>query len=164
MNSLYGSHVLATTCEMEWPDVAECVFCQIVNGDVPAAVVFEDDFSLAFLDRTPLFPGHCLLIPKNHYPTLMDLPAELIGPLFSNAQLLSKAIELGLEAEGVFLGANNRISQSVHHLHIHLVPRHKGDGLKGFFWPRTRYTSDAHMQETAMRLRAALKTLRENQP
>lgn len=139
------------------PDnVERCVFCQIIRGEAPAYVVLEDRVSLAFLDRRPLFPGHCLLVPKEHYATLIDLPAELIGPLFSQAQLLARAMEQGLQAEGTFVAMNNRVSQSVPHLHIHVVPRRKKDGLKGFFWPRQSYESDAAMQEVRQRLRAAL--------
>ena len=139
------------------PDnVERCVFCQIIRGEAPAYVVLEDRVSLAFLDRRPLFPGHCLLVPKEHYATLIDLPAELIGPLFSQAQLLARAMEQGLQAEGTFVAMNNRVSQSVPHLHIHVVPRRKKDGLKGFFWPRQSYKSDVAMQEVRQRLRAAL--------
>ena len=118
-----------------------CAFCKIVRGEEEAQVVFEDEVSLAFLDRRPLFPGHCLLVPKDHHETLMDLPAELLAPLFGNAQLLARAVEQGLEAEGTFVAINNRVSQSVPHLHIHIVPRRKKDGLKGFFWPRQTYES-----------------------
>lgn len=137
----------------------DCVFCQIISGQIPAATVFEDEFSLAFLDRNPLFPGHCLLIPRAHHATLMDLPPELVPPLFLNAQRLARAIELAMEAEGIFVGVNNRISQSVAHLHIHIVPRRKGDRLKGFFWPRSKYAGEDAMTEAAERIRAALKLL-----
>ena len=137
----------------------ECVFCQIINGEIPATVVFEDEVSLAFLDRRPLFPGHCLLIPRAHHTTLMDLPPELVPPLFLNARRLAAAVEVAMQAEGIFVGINNRISQSVAHLHIHIVPRRKGDGLKGFFWPRTTYASDEAMAATAQRIRAALTLL-----
>lgn len=140
-----------------------CTFCDIVSGRLEAAVVFEDEVSLGFLDRRPLFPGHVLLVPREHHVTLMDLPAELVGPLFLGAQQIARALELGLGAEGVFMGNNNRISQSVHHLHLHIVPRHKGDGLKGFFWPRRTYDSAAAMEETAERIRRALRALQEAQ-
>jgi histidine triad (HIT) family protein len=112
-----------------------CTFCRIVAGDLAAATVFEDEISLAFLDHRPLFPGHCLLIPKSHYDTLADLPQHLTGPLFGNARLLAGAVEQAMQAEGSFVAINNRVSQSVPHLHIHLVPRRKKDGLRGFFWP-----------------------------
>lgn len=121
----------------------DCAFCKIVRSEVQSYRVFEDGISLAFLDRRPLFPGHCLLIPKGHYETLIDLPASLVGPLFQNAQLLAHAMEKGLAAEGTFVAINNRISQSVPHVHIHIVPRHKKDGLKGFFWPRQHYKDEA---------------------
>jgi|SRR5947209_16798681 len=128
-----------------------CLFCAIIREEEHAYTVFEDDLSLAFLDRRPLFLGHCLLVPKVHYETLADLPASLVGPLFQHAQLLERAIEEGLQADGTFVAINNRVSQSVPHMHIHLVPRHKKDGLKGFFWPRQRYQDEAtilHIQET----------------
>ena len=128
-----------------------CAICKIIRSEEKAAIVFEDAMSLAFLDRRPLFPGHCLLVPKDHYETLTDLPASLVAPLFLNAQLLERAIEEGLQADGTFIAINNRVSQSVPHLHIHLVPRHRNDGLRGFFWPRQRYKDEAallQMQET----------------
>jgi len=122
-----------------------CLFCGIVNGEVSASIVFEDEISTAFLDHRPLFPGHCLLVPKEHFETLTDLPAELVGPFFQNAQLLTLAVEIALEAEGSFVALNNRVSQSVPHLHIHVVPRRRKDGLKGFFWPRNKYIDQAEM-------------------
>ena len=118
-----------------------CAFCQVVAKSVDSLVVFDDEHTLAFLDHRPLFPGHCLLIPKTHYETLSDLPPALIEPLFSAAQRLALAVETGMRAEGSFVAINNRISQSVPHLHIHIAPRRKKDGLKGFFWPRNRYES-----------------------
>jgi len=107
-----------------------------------ARLVFEDEISLAFLDHRPVFPGHCLLIPKSHYETLTDLPANLVGPFFKNAQLLAGAIESAMEAHGTFVAMNNRVSQSVQHLHVHAVPRRRKDGLRGFFWPRYPYKTD----------------------
>jgi len=126
-------------------------------------MVLEDERSAAFLDQRPLFPGHCLLIPRDHYETLIDLPPELVGPLFQNARLLARAVEVGLGAEGSFVAINNRVSQSVPHLHIHIVPRRKGDGLRGFFWPRQRYASEAEMAEIARKLREAIDRLRERE-
>ncbi len=123
-------------------------------------IVFEDDVALAFLDTRPLFPGHCLLIPKEHYETLIDLPALLVAPLFQNAQLLARAIEMGLKAEGTFVAINNRVSQSVPHLHIHIVPRHKKDGLKGFFWPRQSYKDEAAILAIQSTLRGAIAELK----
>jgi histidine triad (HIT) family protein len=137
-----------------------CAFCRIIRGEGQAAIVFEDGLSVAFLDRRPLFPGHCLLVPKEHYETLSDLPAALVGPLFQNAQLLERAIEEGLAADGTFVALNNRVSQSVPHVHIHLVPRHHGDGLKGFFWPRQRYHDEADLRQVQETLRAAIAGLR----
>lgn len=115
--------------------------------------MLEDEQTLAFLDHRPLFPGHCLLIPKQHYETLSDLPPKSIEPLFSAAQRLARAVELGMQAEGSFVAINNRVSQSVPHLHVHVVPRRKKDGLRGFFWPRGRYASqdEAIAAQTAVR-------------
>jgi histidine triad (HIT) family protein len=136
-----------------------CAFCRIIRGEEQASLVFEDGLSLAFLDHRPLFPGHCLLVPKAHYETLADLPAPLLGPLFQNAQLLERAIEEGLGADGTFVALNNRVSQSVPHVHIHLVPRHRKDGLKGFFWPRQRYPDDGTLRQVQETLREACARL-----
>lgn len=130
-----------------------CAFCHIVRGEAEANVVFDDPISLAFLDRRPLFPGHCLLIPKEHYETLADLPPPLAGPFFQNAQRITRAVELAMEAEGSFVAINNRVSQSVPHLHVHIVPRRRKDGLKGFFWPRQPYQDE----ETILRVQDAIK-------
>jgi histidine triad (HIT) family protein len=140
-------------------DSQTCAFCRIIRREETVAIVFEDSLSLAFLDRRPLFPGHCLLVPKAHYETLADLPASLVDPLFQNAQLLERAIEEGLAADGTFVAINNRVSQSVPHIHIHLVPRHFKDGLKGFFWPRQRYQDEAAMRQVQDTLREALARL-----
>jgi histidine triad (HIT) family protein len=137
-----------------------CLFCRIVAGEVAAAAVFEDELTLAFLDHRPLFPGHCLLIPKTHYETLADLPEDLIGPLFGNARLLAGAVEQGMGSDGSFVAINNRVSQSVAHLHIHIVPRRKKDGLRGFFWPRQKYESAAEMERVRDTLRAAVSRTR----
>jgi histidine triad (HIT) family protein len=137
----------------------ECLFCRIAAGATGAAIAFEDDHSLAFLDHRPLFPGHCLLIPRAHHETLADLPPHLVGPLFGNARMLCAAVEQGLEAEGSFVAVNNRISQSVPHLHIHVVPRRRGDGLKGFFWPRQKYRDDPHMEQTRLAIHNAMQRL-----
>src|SRR5436189_2297157 len=141
----------------------DCVFCKVINGDVAANIVFEDSLSVAFLDHRPLFPGHCLLVPEEHIETLGDLPKKLIAPLFSNVQLLSQAVEQALAAEGSFVAMNNRVSQSVPHLHVHIVPRRRKDGLKGFFWPRNKYTGDDHARETQAILRKAVARLRDRQ-
>lgn len=135
----------------------DCTFCKILRGELPAALVLDDGRTCAFLDTRPLFPGHCLLIPKQHVETLLDLPQDQVGPLFQNAQRLAKALELGLGADGSFVAVNNRISQSVPHLHVHVVPRRRKDGLKGFFWPRTPYRSEAEMFEIRDKLRHALE-------
>jgi histidine triad (HIT) family protein len=133
-----------------------CKFCKIVKGDLESYTVFEDNMSLAFLDYRPLFPGHCLLVPKEHYNTIIDMPALLIAPLFTNARLIVHAMEVGLSAEGSFIAINNRVSQSVPHLHIHIVPRRKKDGLRGFFWPRSKYRDRDHIMEVQSGLRSAV--------
>ena len=133
---------------------AGCVFCRIIAGDEPAHLVFSDDVAVAFLDVRPLFVGHTLVMPREHHETLADLPVELVDPLFRRARRLSAVMETQLGAQGSFVALNNRVSQSVPHLHVHVVPRTKGDGLKGFFWPRTTYESDAQAADTAARLAA----------
>ncbi len=133
-----------------------CVFCDIVRGDRPAHIVLSDDSTLAFLDVRPLFSGHTLLIPKAHIATLADLPDDLLPAYFATARLLSRAMEQVLGAEGSFLALNNKVSQSVAHLHMHVVPRRRKDGLRGFFWPRTQYASDEAMGEVATHLRVGI--------
>ena len=134
-----------------------CLFCRIVSGEIPAVIVYEDNDTVAFLDHRPLFPGHLLLVPREHFETLGDLPATQVGPLFKNAQMLSRAVESAMEAEGSFVAMNNRVSQSVPHLHVHIVPRRRKDGLKGFFWPRTKYKSDEEMEITREKISAKIK-------
>lgn len=133
-----------------------CLFCQIASRELASEIVFEDADCLAFLDNRPLFPGHVLLIPKRHVDTLPDLPDNLIAPLFSNTRLLARAVETGLECDGTFIGMNNRVSQSVPHLHVHIVPRRQKDGMKGFFWPRHPYTGEEHIKSTAEAIRRAI--------
>jgi histidine triad (HIT) family protein len=140
-----------------------CTFCQIVSGEKSSFTVLEDDVMLAFLDHRPLFPGHCLLVPKTHYSTLLDLPSTMFTPLLANAQLLARAVERGLEAHGSFIAINNRISQSVPHLHIHVVPRRRKDGLKGFFWPRQPYTDDASIIAVQQALRDTIAQVQAEQ-
>jgi histidine triad (HIT) family protein len=136
----------------------DCAFCRIISGEVEAEVVWRGEDSIAFLDHRPLFPGHVLLIPTQHIPTLADLPAPQVGPLFQTAQRLERAIEAALNADGTFIAINNKVSQSVPHLHVHIVPRRKGDGLKGFFWPRRGYDSEEHLRDIATRIREALSS------
>jgi histidine triad (HIT) family protein len=119
--------------------MADCVFCGIVRGEVPAEVVLDDEQVVAFLDRSPLFPGHVLVVPRAHVVTLTDLPADAVGPLFARVRRLAAALPRAVGAQGTFVANNNVVSQSVAHLHVHVVPRTKGDGLRGFFWPRRRY-------------------------
>lgn len=133
-----------------------CLFCEIVTGERDAHVVMDMPEAVAFLDSRPLFKGHTLLVPRVHYETLTDLPGESLGPFFGHAQRLAGAMEAALGAAGSFVGMNNRVSQSVPHLHVHVVPRNRKDGLRGFFWPRQKYESDGEAAEYAGRLAAAL--------
>ncbi len=135
--------------------VTDCMFCSILAGQTPADVVLETDEVVAFLDRRPVFKGHTLLVPRTHVVTLPDLPAELGTGFLAAGQRLASAMVDGLGAQGSFLAVNNTVSQSVPHLHLHVVPRTKGDGLRGFFWPRTTY-ADGEAEQYAARLRAAL--------
>ena len=138
----------------------KCRFCQIIAGDEAAHLVFEDEGSIAFLDNRPLFPGHSLLVPRDHHETLGDLPDELVGPLFANARLLSVAVPKAMRKPGSFVALNNVVSQSVPHVHVHVVPRKPKDGLRGFFWPRTKYASEAEMRKVAGRVRKAVDGVR----
>ena len=142
---------------MSGSSVPDCVFCQIVTGEIAAHVVLEEERTMAFLDARPVFPGHCLLVPRAHYETLADLPADLVEPVFATAQRLARAVEAGMGADGTFVAINNRVSQSVPHLHVHVVPRRRKDGLRGFFWPRQKYESDEAMVAAAAAIRAALR-------
>ena len=135
---------------------AACVFCKILRGELPAHVVLDDDVCLAFLDRTPLFHGHVLVVPRTHVVTLPELAPEVVGPLFARVQVIAAALPAALGAQGTFVAQNNVVSQSVPHLHVHVVPRTKGDGLKGFFWPRKKYGGDEEMGEIAAKVRSAL--------
>jgi histidine triad (HIT) family protein len=131
-----------------------------VSGELPATIVYEDDNSVAFLDHRPLFHGHTLLVPREHVETLGELSPRIVGPYFEAAQLLSRAVESAMDAEGSFVAMNNRVSQSVPHLHVHVVPRRKKDGLKGFFWPRTNYPSDEEMEEVKKKISNAVQKIK----
>ncbi|GAA2467781.1 HIT family protein [Terrabacter carboxydivorans] len=134
----------------------DCVFCSIVAGDTPADLVLDEPDLVAFLDRRPVFKGHVLLVPRQHVDTLLDLPTDLHAPLLGAAQRLAAAVVEALGAQGSFVAMNNVVSQSVPHLHVHVVPRTKGDGLRGFFWPRTTYASERESAEYAARIAGAL--------
>ncbi len=134
-----------------------CLFCRIAAGELAAHLVMDEPEVVAFLDTRPVFPGHVLIVPRVHHETLMDLPSELVQPLFDAAQRIGRAIESGLEADGVFVGINNRISQSVPHLHVHAIPRRRKDGLRGFFWPRQKYADDAEAAGIAARIAASVR-------
>jgi len=127
-----------------------------VRGDLPAHHVLDDPFAVAFLDTRPLFPGHTLVVPREHHLTLADLPAAAVAPLFERVQRLAVAVPAATGAIGSFVAINNTVSQSVPHLHVHVVPRNPRDGLRGFFWPRTTYRDDTHASEVAASIRAAL--------
>jgi histidine triad (HIT) family protein len=133
-----------------------CVFCQIVAGEIPAQIVLDEPDLVGFLDARPVFKGHVLLVTREHVDTLLELPARLRDPLLEATQRLARAAVDGLGAQGSFVAMNNTVSQSVAHLHLHVVPRTKGDGLRGFFWPRTKYADDAELAEYAERVRTAL--------
>lgn len=133
-----------------------CVFCAIVAGDVEAEIVHADDSTLAFLDHRPLFPGHVLLVPREHHETIEDLPPEQVEPLFANARRLAGAVRTAMDAQGTFVAMNNVVSQSVPHLHVHVVPRNRKDGLRGFFWPRNPYGGPEEMAAAAEAIRRQL--------
>jgi len=138
----------------------DCRFCAIARGDVEARIVLDDVKVLAFLDHRPLFPGHTLVIPREHHETLPDLPPALLEPVFGAARLLARAVVEAMEAEGSFVAINNVVSQSVPHLHVHVAPRRRKDGLRGFFWPRTPYRDEQHASEVQEKLRRTVDRLR----
>jgi histidine triad (HIT) family protein len=133
----------------------DCLFCRIARGDEPGHVVYESDVAVAFLDMRPVFPGHTLVVPREHVVTYLDLPADHIGPFFAAGQTVAAAVTKAMKAQGTFVAMNNVVSQSVAHLHLHVVPRTKGDGLRGFFWPRRKY-EPGQIDDVADRLRKAL--------
>jgi histidine triad (HIT) family protein len=136
--------------------VGQCLFCAAVAGDLPVTPVYSTPSVFAFLDHRPVFKGHVLVVPRDHVVVLADLPAAAVGPYFLDVQRLAVAVESALGAGGTFVAINNRVSQSVAHLHTHVVPRTKGDGLRGFFWPRTKYDSPEEATDYAARIAAAL--------
>ncbi|MEJ3741950.1 HIT family protein [Actinomycetes bacterium KLBMP 9797] len=136
--------------------MADCLFCGIVAGSVPAFVVADEPDGFAFLDTRPVFKGHVLVVPRAHIGVLADLPATALAPFFGLVQRIAVAVEDGLGATGTFVAMNNKVSQSVPHLHTHVVPRTKGDGLRGFFWPRTKYASDDEAASYAGKIASAL--------
>ncbi len=135
---------------------ASCVFCGIAQGLEKNHAIFEDERHIAFLDKHPVFFGHTLVVPKLHSETLYDVPPETIGPLFQLAQKIGKGVERGMQADGTFIGINNIVSQSVPHLHIHIIPRNKKDGLRGFFWPRQQYADESHFVEVREKIKRYL--------
>ena len=135
---------------------ASCAFCDAMNNTLIAREVLRDDVAVAFLDRSPVFKGHVLVVPRRHVVTLADLESDLVGPFFERVQRVSARMPAAIDCDGTFVAINNVVSQSVAHLHVHVVPRKRKDGLRGFFWPRVRYESDAEADEYARRLREAL--------
>jgi histidine triad (HIT) family protein len=133
-----------------------CTFCDAISGALPVRPVLNDEVVIAFLDRSPVFKGHVLVVPKRHTLTLAELDADLVGPYFERVQRVSARMPAALGCDGTFVAINNVVSQSVAHLHVHVVPRRRKDGLRGFFWPRVRYESDAEADDYAQRLTAAL--------
>lgn len=136
--------------------MVDCLFCAIAAGDRQAHLILEDEAAVAFLDVRPLFHGHVLVVPRRHAETLTDLTEHEVGPFFGRVRRIAAAVERGMDAAGSFVAANNRVSQSVPHFHVHVVPRNRKDGLRGFFWPRTRYADEEEARRTASRVRAAL--------
>ena len=132
------------------------MFCRIAAGDEAAAIVTETDDAVAFLDHRPIFPGHTLVIPRAHVVTLRDMPDELVDPFFREVRRIAAAVQDGMDAQGTFVAENNVVSQSVAHLHVHVVPRRRKDGLRGFFWPRTTYADDAEVQSAVTAIQGAL--------
>ena len=135
---------------------AGCKFCQIIEGEIPADFVLDEESVVAFLDHRPLFPGHTLVLPRDHIETLADLPEDRLGPFFRQVQRVDGAVRPAMEAPGSFVAENNVVSQSIPHLHVHVVPRRRKDGLRGFFWPRTRYASEAQAAAVAAGIREEL--------
>jgi histidine triad (HIT) family protein len=150
---------MASIVARRWPTVSpsdDCVFDEIASGVRPAHLVLDEEHLLAFLDIRPVFPGHTLVIPRRHVPTIADLEPGLLGPLLDAARRVAAAQRAALGSDGTFLGLNDVVSQSVPHAHFHVIPRRRGDGLRGFFWPRTRYPDEAAAANIAAGLRAAL--------
>jgi histidine triad (HIT) family protein len=132
-----------------------CLFCRIVAGELEAVIVHATANTVAFLDHRPIFEGHTLVVPREHHETLLDLPSDQVEPLFSTAQMLTGAVQTALDSVGTFVAMNNKVSQSVPHLHVHIVPRRPRDGLRGFFWPRTKYSSAERMVEVGAAIAVA---------
>jgi histidine triad (HIT) family protein len=138
---------------------SDCIFCKIADGRIVTEIVDQDENTLTFLDHSPVFPGHLLIIPRTHVDNLMDLPGDQLQPFLKQVQRASRAVEAGLDAAGSFVAINNKVSQTVPHLHAHVIPRRKGDGMKGFFWPRRHYRDDGHRLEIVEKLREAFRSL-----
>ena len=149
---------LARAQQVNASPISACIFCEIIAGRVEADLVFRDERSVAFLDRSPLFKGHILVVPVAHIPTLSELPGQTIAPFFALVQRIATALPLALGADGTFVAINNVVSQSVAHLHVHVVPRRRKDGLRGFFWPREKYSDRSDSTAIAALIRARLET------
>jgi histidine triad (HIT) family protein len=138
--------------------IDDCIFCRIIQGRIHTDIIAESETTITFLDASPVFPGHLLIVPREHYATMLDLPEAETGPFFNQVRRAAKAVEAGLAAHGSFVAINNKISQTVPHLHAHVIPRVKGDGMKGFFWPRRPYNDDAHRAGIVTKLRDAYRS------
>jgi histidine triad (HIT) family protein len=149
--------LLALSAHAEVRAMPTCPFCAIARGEIPASFVLREEAVCAFLDTRPVFKGHVLVVPREHTDDLLALPAPLVSPLFTAVQRIARAVEEGLGADGSFTAVNTKISQSVPHLHVHVVPRRKGDGLRGFFWPRTKYESDEEREGYARRIAGEMR-------
>src|SRR5579875_3834495 len=143
------------------PGPQACKFCQIASGQMDCVRVFEDQDVFVFLDHSPLFPGHCLLITRRHFRQIAELPAALVAPVFTNVRMLAVAVQKGMNAEGSFIAINNVVSQSVPHFHVHVVARRKGDGLRGFVWPRHKYASAEEAESAGEAIRREIARLRK---
>jgi histidine triad (HIT) family protein len=133
-----------------------CEFCQLIRRMPEGVWVMQAETCVAFLDHRPLFLGHTLVVPREHHETLLDLPPKLVGPLFAEVRRVARAVQEAMQAEGTFVAVNNHVSQSVPHLHVHVVPRRPKDGLRGFFWPRRSYRDESEQGEVQTKIREAL--------
>jgi histidine triad (HIT) family protein len=143
---------------------SSCLFCRMIAGTFPTPVVYRSEIALAFLDHRPIFPGHCLVVPIEHVHTLSDLPSRLVGPFFSEVQLVNRAVQTAMGSQGTLVAMNNNVSQSVPHLHAHVVPRDRKDGFRGFFWPRSRYENEDEMERVRARIAHAAENIRPDTP
>ena len=143
---------------------SSCLFCRMIAGTFPTPVVYRSEVALAFLDHRPIFLGHCLVVPIEHVHTLPDLPSRLVGPYFSEVQLITRAVQEAMSSQGTLVAMNNNVSQSVPHLHAHLFPRNRKDGFWGFFWPRSQYEDEDEMEQVRARIERVVEAIRPDRP